>query len=115
MELASGLPELTATERNGHYTFKVRKKTVGYYLNDHHGDGIVGIALKTTPEEQHARVEGAPERYYLPDYIAHHGFVALRLDGRRMDWGEVEGLLAAAYRIQAPKTLVARLDAERGA
>ena len=91
----------------------MRKKTVGYYLNDHHGDGVIGLACKTTPEEQHERVEAAPDRYYLPDYIAHHGFVALRMDARRIDWKEVRGLLTEAYRIQAPKTLVARFDAQK--
>ena len=38
-----------------HASFKVKKKVFAYFLNDHHGDGIVGIWCKVLPGENTAR------------------------------------------------------------
>jgi hypothetical protein len=37
----------------------------------------------------------------------------LWLDTPRIDWKEVEAILVGAYRLTAPKKLIAELDAER--
>lgn len=46
-----------------------------------------------------------PKRFYLPAYIAHRGWVALRLDRGPIDWEEVAQLVAGSYSLVAPKTL----------
>jgi hypothetical protein len=103
------LPEATATG-DPHLTLAVRRKTFGYFLDDHHGDGIVGVAFKAAPGEQSALIDSAPDRFYMPAYLGARGWVGLRLDRGRVDWAEVRELLTEAYRLQAPRTLVALLD-----
>ena len=48
---------LSDTQRKvhgSHAQFLVRKKTFAYFLNDHHGDGIVSITGKVLPGENQA-------------------------------------------------------------
>jgi hypothetical protein len=100
------LPE--ATHRGGqHQKFEVRGKTFAYHVDDEHGDGRVAILVKTLPGEQHLMAEADPERFYVPKYIGHRGWVAVRVDGRTIDWGEVTQLLHDSYRLVAPKRLAA--------
>jgi hypothetical protein len=103
------LPEATATG-DPHLTLAVRRKTFGYFLDDHHGDGIVGVAFKAGPGEQEALVRSDPARFYVPAYLGARGWAALRLDVGRVNWAEVRELLTEAYRLQAPKRLAALLD-----
>jgi predicted DNA-binding protein (MmcQ/YjbR family) len=83
--------------KNQHAAFLVRKRTFAYFLNDHHGDGIVAVACKALPGENAALAAAHPERFYLPAYIGPRGWVALRLDTRKVDWDEVADLVAVSY------------------
>ena len=47
-------------------------------------------------------------------YMAHHGWVGLRLDTGDTDMDEVEELLRGAYVLVAPKTLARRLAGGSG-
>lgn len=109
--LARALPEARRELHGSHAAFLVRKKTFAYFLSDHHGDGIVAIACKVLPGENSALQNAQPRRYYLPAYIGSRGWVALRLDAGKIDWEEVQELLAASYLLTAPKRLAARLSA----
>ncbi len=106
--IVAALPEATCTG-DQHLTLAVRKKTFGYFLDDHHGDGIVGVAFKAAPGEQAALVESDPARFYVPVYLGAKGWAAVRLDVGEPDWAELRELLTDAYRLQAPRTLVAQL------
>jgi len=91
-------------ERNGsHATFRARKKVFAYFMDDHHGDGIVAVACKVGPGDNAALVRAQPERFYLPAYIGPRGWVGLRLDVGRVDWDEVRELVSKSYRLTAPK------------
>jgi hypothetical protein len=105
------LPEATRECSGSHAGFHIRKKTFAYFLNDHHGDGIVSVACKALPGENTALAAAQPDRFYLPAYIGPKGWVALRLDIGKVDWEEVTELVAASYRQIAPKRLVALLPA----
>ncbi len=88
----------TARECKGqHAAFLFRKKTFAWFLNDHHGDGMVSVACKALPGENAALAASHPERFYLPPYIGPRGWVALRLDTKRVDWNEVADLVAISY------------------
>jgi phosphoribosylglycinamide formyltransferase-1 len=111
IEIAGALPE-TTTERHGsHAAFLVRKKHFAYYLDNHHGDGIVAITCKVAPGDNQLLVKAQPERFYLPAYLAARGWVALRLDRGEIDWDEVKELLSESYRRIAPKKLAASAGA----
>jgi hypothetical protein len=108
------LPEATRECMGSHAGFRIRKKTFAYFLNDHHGDGIVSVACKALPGENTALAAAQPDRFYLPAYIGPKGWVALRLDIGKVDWEEVAELVAASYRQIAPKRLVGLLPAQGG-
>jgi hypothetical protein len=103
------LPEAARCDRGGHATFTARKKVFAYFLNNHHGDGIVSISCKALPGDNKLLVESQPERFYLPAYIGPRGWVALRLDKGKIDWKEVAELVTGSYRLTAPKTLLKEL------
>lgn len=92
---------------SGHARFQVRGKTFAWYLDDHHGDGIVSVSARMPLGENREVVALDPARYYLPAYMAHRGWIALRLDLGAIDWEEVEELVTESYRLVAPKRLAA--------
>jgi hypothetical protein len=106
-KICLALPEATRQDMGSHASFLVRKKTFVYFLNNHHGDGIVSVACKVLPGENAALVAAQPDRFYLPAYIGPRGWVALRLDIGETDWGEVRELIWGSYRLVAPKRLAA--------
>jgi predicted DNA-binding protein (MmcQ/YjbR family) len=104
-EIALRLPETTRKIYGSHAQFQVRKKTFAYFLDNHHGDGIVSITGKVLPGDNKALAEAQPKRFYLPAYIGSKGWVALRLDVGKVDWSEVEELLSGSYVLVAPRKL----------
>jgi len=108
-ELALALPEAIRQIHGSHAQFLVRKKTFAYFLNNHHGDGIVAITGKVLPGDNKALAEAQPKRFYRPAYIASRGWVALRLDVGKIDWNEVGELLVSSYTLIAPRRLADRV------
>jgi predicted DNA-binding protein (MmcQ/YjbR family) len=108
-KVALVLEETRREVYGSHAQFLVRKKTFAYFLNDHHGDGIVAVTCKVLPGDNNALSEAQPDRFYLPAYLGSRGWVALRLDRGRIDWGEVRDLLLCSYALIAPKRLAERV------
>ena len=104
------LPEAARRDSGSHAAFLVRKSTFAYFLNDHHGDGIVSVACKALPGDNTALAVAQPERFYLPAYIGPRGWIALRLDRGEVDWDEVAELVVGSYRLIAPKRLLTLVD-----
>jgi predicted DNA-binding protein (MmcQ/YjbR family) len=109
-EICLELVETTTQRHGSHAAFLVRQKTFAYYLDNHHGDGIIAIACKVAPGDNQLLANAQPERFYLPAYIASRGWVALRLDRGEIDWEEVRELLQESYRRIAPKRLAANVS-----
>jgi hypothetical protein len=106
------LPEVNERLSHGSPTWFIRdKKTFVSYLDDHHGDGRIAIWCAAPPGAQAMLVEEDPERFFVPAYVGHRGWLGVRLD-RSIDWGEIEVILEDAYRCVAPKKLIALLDAD---
>ena len=108
-EIALALPETTRQMYGSHAQFLVRKKTFAYFLDNHHGDGIIAVTCKVLPGDNKVLAEAQPGRFYLPAYIASKGWVALRLDAGKVDWDEVRELLFSSYALIAPKRLAERV------
>jgi len=107
------LPEATRDILGGrHAGFTVRKKTFCYFLDNHHGDGIVGLNCKVLPGDNTALITADPKKFYMPAYIGSRGWVGLRLDVGKVDWEEVEELVRHSYRLIAPKRLAASVAIE---
>lgn len=109
--LAAALPEVTERVSHGAPCFFIRdKKTLAYFHDDHHGDGRLCLWCPAPPGVQAQVVEEEPDRFFVPPYVGHRGWLGVRLD-RDPDWDEIAGVLEDAYRHVAPKTLVRQLDA----
>jgi phosphoribosylglycinamide formyltransferase-1 len=107
-KICLALPEAAREDCRSHTAFLVRKRIFAYFLNDHHGDGIVSIACKALPGENAALAAAQPSRFYLPPYLGPRGWIALRLDIGEVDWDEVAELVTGSYRQVAPKSLINR-------
>ena len=106
VRLCGQLPE-TEVEQAGtqHLAFKVNKKILGYYLNDHHGDGKVAVWCKAPPGEQSRLVEEDPGVYFVPAYVGPKGWLGIRLDTSQVDWARVKEHLLVAWFLTAPASL----------
>jgi hypothetical protein len=108
-DICLALPGTTREDKASHAAFLVGKKTFAYYLNNHHGDGIISVSCKVLPGENQFLVESGPNRFYLPAYIGSRGWIALRMDLATLNWNEVEELIRGSYIQIAPKRLVSLL------
>src|SRR5450755_2210895 len=91
------LPESTRELLGDHASFRVKKKVFAYFLNSHHGDGIVSVCARVLPGDNKRLVDSDPKRFYLPAYIGPRGWVGLRLDVGKIDWNEVKELVTGSY------------------
>lgn len=109
-KICHGLPEVEERLSHGAPSFFVRgKKTFVMFVDDHHGDGVLGVWCAAPAGAQTELVESEPDRFFVPAYVGHRGWLGVRLD-RSPDWAEVREILTEAYRTVAPKNLSARID-----
>jgi hypothetical protein len=111
-EICLALPETSERLSHGAPTFFVRgKRAFLMVLTDHHGDGRFAIWCAAPDGIQQLFVEADPERYFVPPYVGHRGWLGVRLD-RVVDWTELVGIAEDAYSEVAPAKLVqaTRLD-----
>ena len=103
------LPEATEKLSHSSPTFFIRRTFVMFH-DDHHGDGRLAIWCAAPDGAQALMVESEPERFFVPPYVGHRGWLGVRLDVD-VDWDEVAAIVEDAYRTVAPRKLVAMLDA----
>lgn len=111
--ILDALPEVeidVGGERDQHLGGSVRKKRFAWYLDDHQGDGMVAITCKAPAGVNVSMVASDPERYFIPSYTGPRGWVGIRLDVDGVDWDQIEFSLVDAYRMAAPKSLLAQLE-----
>lgn len=108
------MPEATRERMGRHAGFYIRKRTFAYFLDDHHGDGIIGVTCKVLPGDNKALVASDPARFYMPAYVGSKGWVGLRLDIGQIDWDEVKELVTHSYLLVAPKRLAAAVQTGAG-
>src|SRR4051794_18903971 len=101
-KLCLALPETTERLSHGAPTWFVRdKKTFVMYHDDHHGDGRLALWCAAPPGAQAELVGEDPERFFVPAYVGHRGWLGVRLDCD-LSWDEVAELVEDAYRTVAP-------------
>ncbi len=100
-----GLPETSERLSHGAPTFFVRgKRAFLMVLTDHHGDGRFAIWCAAAAGVQSLLVDGDSERFFVPPYVGHRGWLGVRLD-RGLDWNELAGIAEDAYMEVAPAKL----------
>jgi hypothetical protein len=104
------LPEATERLSHGEPTWFVRdKKVFATFDNHHHNSEILGFWCPAPAGAQEVMVAAAPDRFFVPPYVGHRGWLGVRLDVP-VDWDEVAFLVLEAYRLVAPRKLLAVLD-----
>jgi hypothetical protein len=105
-EICLALPETAERLSHGAPTFFVREKRAFLMvLTNHHGDGRFAIWCAAPDGMQKMLVEGDPERFFVPPYVGHRGWLGVRLD-RALDWNELAGIAEDACADVAPAKLV---------
>jgi hypothetical protein len=111
-EVCLGLPETSERLSHGAPTFFVReKRAFVMVMTDHHGDRRFALWCAAPEGMQKMLVEADPERFFVPPYVGHRGWLGVRLD-RGLQWDEVAGIAEDAYAEVAPAKLVAEARRE---
>jgi hypothetical protein len=100
------LPEAVEASGVGDPTFKVRDKI---FAMRHPMNERPSLWCKALPGLQEGLVGSNPERFFVPPYVGHHGWVGIWLDVE-VDWDHVAELVEKSYRMTAPKRLIKVLD-----
>ena len=108
-EICLALPETTERPSHGAPTFFVRdKRSFATVWDSHHGDGRFALVCPAPAGMQATLVEAEPERFYVPPYFGHRGWIGVRLD-LTPDWEEIADLVFESYCMTAPKRLLQAL------
>ena len=100
------LPETSERPSHGAPTFFVREKRAFLMvLQNHHNDGRFAVWCAALDGMQQTLVEADPERFFVPPYVGHRGWLGVRLD-RGLDWDELAGIAEDAYAEVAPAKLL---------
>lgn len=114
-KLCLALPDAREVEAWGTSTFRVKTMFAMYSSPDsHHGEGREGVWVKATMTNQALMVQAAPDRFFVPPYMGPSGWIGVYIDSPRTDWDELAELLRDAWRMSAPKKLVARHESASG-
>jgi hypothetical protein len=101
-----GLPEASERPSHGEPTFFVGgKRSFATVWDSHHGDGRFALICAAPAGMQAALVDADPERFFIPAYVGHRGWIGVRLD-RGFDRDEIAGIVEDAYAEVAPPKLV---------
>jgi hypothetical protein len=114
-KIALALPEVGERMSHGTPCFFVRDKlSLCYFHDNHHGDGRISLWYPTAPDVQDAMLRVDPKRFFRPTMSSAGHFrdwLGIFLDiNDEVDWDEVVAILDRAYRMIAPKALIAKLD-----
>ena len=115
--IALALPAVRERLSHGAVCFFVQdRRPLCYLHDDHHGDGRVSLWCPSVPEVQEELVTTEPRRFFRPQPSTSGTFatwigVYLDLPGDDgVDWDEIAAILGEAYRLVAPRQLLAQLD-----
>jgi hypothetical protein len=102
-KFALSLPEAEERETWDTATFRVRNKIfVMFDEKERH------LWIKSTHDEQKALITMNPDAFFVPSYVGSKGWIGVVVSNAER--GEVEELLTEAWRLTAPKRLVAAFD-----
>ena len=105
-DICLSLPEAVEKPFGGHTSpsFRVRDKL--FVMT---GEDGRSMTFKAGPGVQEALVASDPERFFVPAYVGHKGWLGARLDVGQ-DWDEIAELIEDSYRMIAPRRLTALLQ-----
>ena len=97
------LPETSERASHGAPTFFIRdKRSFVSYMDHHHDDGRLALWCASSSDVQQMLATSRPEQFFMPPYVAHLGWIGVRLD-RDLGWDEIDGAIRNAHEIVAQK------------
>ena len=103
---ALSLPEAEERETWETATFRVRNKIFTMFdEKERH------LWIKSTHDEQQALIAMDPQAFFFPSYVGSKGWIGVVVS--KAERGEVQDLITEAWRLTAPKRMVAMFDQER--
>jgi hypothetical protein len=96
------LPEAVEGEGVGSPSFKVRDKIFAMH---HPMNERASMWCKAPRGFQEMIVNSEPERFFVPPYVGHNGWIGVWLDVE-LDWDHIAELVEESYRMTAPKRLI---------
>ena len=104
---ALALPESEERLSHGQPTFFVAGKQFAQFRDNHHGDQMTGVCVRTSgPDEQAMLIEADPGLYSRPAYLGPSGWISINLAPADTDWEHVADWLAKSWQRAAPRRLV---------
>jgi predicted DNA-binding protein (MmcQ/YjbR family) len=97
------LPGAIEQEAWGDPTWRVRNRIFAMQKGNYEG-GRPSVWFKAAPGGQAVLVGSAPERFFVPPYVGHRGWVGLWLDAPDVDWEELADLVEDSYGLIARAT-----------
>ena len=91
-----GLPQATEKQAWGDPTWRVKNRIFAMQKGNYEG-GRPSVWFKAAPGGQDVLVGAAPERFFVPPYVGHRGWVGLWLDGPSVDWEELADLIEDSH------------------
>jgi predicted DNA-binding protein (MmcQ/YjbR family) len=104
--LCRSLPETEPSTQFGSPVWKAGKKT---FVSPHYRGGRLQLSFWVGGEQQ--AMLGYDERYHVPAYTGHNGWIELDVE-ERADWEEIEHLLMQSYSHFALKRMLKALAAK---
>lgn len=89
-------PDTNERLSHGEPTWFIRDKRSFATYADHHHDDRVAFWCAAPPGARDLLVESEPDRYFVPPYVGHRGWLGVYLDVP-VDWEAVEGIIGDAY------------------
>jgi len=89
-------PEVTERLSHGEPTWFHRDRRSFATGADHHHDDRVAVWLAAPPRARDELIDREPERYFVPPYVGHRGWIGVYLDVD-VDWDRLEELVGNAY------------------
>jgi hypothetical protein len=100
---ALSLPEAEERETWETATFRVRNKIFTMFdEKERH------LWIKSTHDEQQALIAMDPDAFFFPSYVGSKGWIGVVVS--KAERGEVQDLITEAWRLTAPKRMVAVFD-----
>ncbi len=102
-------PEVTERMSHGSPSWFVGEKKLFVSFAAYHHSDRVAFWCAAPEGGQDVLVGAEPLRYFVPPYVGHRGWLGVYLDVD-VDWDAAALIIDDAYRVVAPRALVARLD-----
>ena len=103
---ALDLPETEERVSHGQPTFFVAGRQFAQFRDNHHGDGLTVVCVRTSSlDEQAMLIESDPATYSRPAYLGPSGWVSVNVAGD-VDWAHVADRIAQSWELAAPRRLL---------